>query len=500
MRLIDLLNGLVELEKDEQALLSPIEISGVSLDSRQIQRNNLFVALAGSRMHGLECANQAIIQGARAIIFDPAQGGAVIAKNIKKIPVIAIADLSFVLGKLAGRFYGMPSESMTVIGITGTNGKTSCSQFLGQVLDGCGIIGTLGWGEWGKLHKTLNTTPDALAIQKMLWQFKQDDKHAVAMEVSSHGLAQGRVNAVHFTGAVFTNLSRDHLDYHQSMDDYLAAKLKLMTSPGLKFAVINLDDASSEKVVAAVPESVAVWGVSVKGKSTNTRYDEIVVANNVMHTALGVEFDVLWRNHLQHLAVPLYGDFNVENILCVLGTLLAYGMALPECAERLNRLRSVAGRMEPCVDNAGTSHVFVDYAHTPDALDRVLANLRRHCHKTLWVVLGCGGNRDAGKRPLMGAIAERWADHVVITDDNPRFESGSVIAKEILAGCQTEKAIIIQDRKMAIEYAINNLNDGDCVVIAGKGHEDYQEINGIRYPFNDKLVAEEALKQRVVLS
>ncbi len=496
MKLNSLLKDLVGISKVQQDLIISVEITGMSLDSRQIQTGDLFIALVGSKMHGLNCASQAIGQGAGAILFDPAEGGNELAKAIKAVPAIAVENLSMVLGELAARFYGKPSESLKVIGITGTNGKTSCSQFLGQVLDDCAIIGTLGWGDWSVLQKTVNTTPDALATQRMFADFKALKKRAVAMEVSSHGLAQGRVNGVEFTGAVFTNLSRDHLDYHKSMDEYLDAKLKLFAKPELKFAVINLDDDSSAKVVATVSDLVPVWGISAQGKSVDAGRGESIIAKNVSHTAQGFEFEVSWHTQSHHIAVPLFGEFNVENVLCVLAVMLACGMSLPESAKRLKNIQAVAGRMEPCIDKAGMSRVFIDYAHTPDALERVLASLRQHCHQALWVVFGCGGNRDTGKRPLMGEIAERWADHVVITDDNPRFESNIAIAKEILMGCKTDKAIVIQDRKRAIEHVIMNADSGDCVVIAGKGHEDYQEINDVRNPFSDKLVAEMALTQR----
>jgi UDP-N-acetylmuramoyl-L-alanyl-D-glutamate--2,6-diaminopimelate ligase len=496
MRLTDLLNGLVAISERHSQLIDELNISGLALDSRVVEAGDLFIALAGANQHGLAHVSKVIEQGACAVLFDPSGEGDQLAGKVTDIPVIPVENLGSVLGELAARFYGNPSQGLDVIGITGTNGKTSCSQFLGQLLDGCGIIGTLGWGEWGQLNKTINTTPDALTVQQVLAEFVNEKKKAVAMEVSSHGLDQGRVNGVQFKGAVFTNISRDHLDYHGSMEDYLAAKLKLLQAPGLRFVVVNLDDVSSGQIVEAVPESVVVWGVSTKGKNSNR--GESVLADAIQHTPTGTEFNVRWQGLVRQIKTPLFGDFNVENLLCVLGVMLALGESLADAAKKMQTIKPVTGRLERCGTKAGELNVFVDYAHTPDALCRVLASLRKHCQQSLWVVFGCGGNRDAGKRPQMGGIAEQWADRVIVTDDNPRFENNIGIVNEVLAGCSSDKVVLIQDRKQAIEYAIANAAENDCIVIAGKGHETYQEINGVQYPFNDKQIAEEALHNRFV--
>jgi UDP-N-acetylmuramoyl-L-alanyl-D-glutamate--2,6-diaminopimelate ligase len=494
MKLINLLKGLVTVSEKHLQLVGYLDINGLSLDSRAVEHGHLFIALAGAKQHGLVHISEVIAKGAVAVLFDPANQGSQLAEKITDIPSIPVAHLGLVLGGLATRFYGNPSHKLNVIGITGTNGKTSCSQFLGQLLDNCGIIGTLGWGEWGQLNKTVNTTPDALTVQQVLAGFVKAKKQVVAMEVSSHGLEQGRVNGVHFTGAVFTNISRDHLDYHGSMEAYLAAKLNLLQMPGLKFVVVNLDDESYDKIIAAVPESAVIWGISTKGK--NIEKGESVIADEVQHKAIGTEFNVHWQGVTHKIMTPLYGDFNIENLLCVLAVLLALGESLPNAAKKMQAIKPVIGRMDRCRTQANGLNVFVDYAHTPDALYRVLASLRKHCQKALWLVFGCGGNRDRGKRPQMGQIAEQWADRVIITDDNPRFEDNVKIAQEVLAGCSLGKAILIQDRKQAIGFAIANAAINDAIVIAGKGHENYQEINGIQHPFNDKQIAEEALTAR----
>uniref|UniRef100_UPI001178BCCC UDP-N-acetylmuramoyl-L-alanyl-D-glutamate--2, 6-diaminopimelate ligase n=1 Tax=Crenothrix polyspora TaxID=360316 RepID=UPI001178BCCC len=382
-----------------------------------------------------------------------------------------------------------------VIGITGTNGKTSCSHFLSQLLDDCAIIGTLGWGERGALHQTLNTTPDAVSVQRMLFELLGNGKRAVAMEVSSHALEQGRVNGVHFKGVVFTNVSRDHLDYHGTMDAYLQAKLTLLGKLGIRFAVVNLDDPYSDRVIARIPKSVVAWGISTVGKTVAGM--ECVWVKEMSHDAEGIGFTVNWRTHSQAISVPLYGDFNVENILTTLAVSLAMGGDLMELANKLHFIKPVSGRMEP-LGGGLLPMVFVDYAHTPDALDKVLVSVRKHCLGDLWVVFGCGGNRDTGKRSQMGKIAEQWADYVIVTDDNPRFETSEAIIEDILRECQSNKIQVIQNRKNAIQQAVINATATDCIVIAGKGHETYQDIKGIKMPFSDRQVVMDALNMRIV--
>ncbi|MGR8941219.1 MAG: UDP-N-acetylmuramoyl-L-alanyl-D-glutamate--2,6-diaminopimelate ligase, partial [Gammaproteobacteria bacterium] len=414
---------------------------------------------------------------------------------LRGAPLLAMGGLSGKLGELAARYYGDPSGSMSVIGITGTNGKTSCSQFLSQLLPACGIIGTLGWGEWGRLDKTHNTTPDAVAVQRIMAELRNQHKRSVAMEVSSHGLEQGRVNGVHFRGAVFTNISRDHLDYHGTMAAYVAAKLNLLKMPGLDFAVVNLDDDYAGEILEATPDGVAVWGVSRQGRKAGR--GERVTAENIRHTPGGVEFELCWRQSRVAAAVPLFGDFNIDNSLSVLAVMLALGEPLDQAVRKMRWLKPVPGRMQ----RFGQAHqpvVFVDYAHTPDALEKVLASVRQHCPKHLWVVFGCGGNRDRGKRAEMGTIASRWADHIILTDDNPRHESGQEIVDDILTGCRKDGVQVIRDRERAIKTAVTSAAPDDWIVVAGKGHEDYQEIQGVRYPFSDAETVENVLRSRAI--
>ncbi len=468
-------------------------ITGLALDSRKLAPGNLFLALPGSQQHGLAYVRQAIANGAVAVAYDPDGLTEPPPAQVEGIGLYAVAGLAKKAGDMAARFYGNPSADMAVIGITGTNGKTSCSHYLGQLLEACGVIGTLGWGMGTGLKPTLNTTPDAVALQSLLAQLKAQGARSVAMEVSSHGLDQGRVNGIRFKGAVYTTISRDHLDYHGTMDAYVQAKLQLLAKPGLGFAVVNLDDARSATVLGAVPQGVAVWGVSRTGLSHAG--GETVTAEVLRRRPAGLDLVVRWRQQEQAVVLPLHGDFNAENALLVLAVLLALGGGFSESVRKLGGLTAVPGRMER-FGGGGRPQVFVDYAHTPDALKNVLASVRPHCQGKLWVVFGCGGNRDAGKRPLMRQVAESQADRVVITDDNPRFEGSLAIIKQIMAGSPAGHVQVIADRQEALADVIARAAADDCVVIAGKGHEDYQEINGEKTPFHDRSVVMDALTKR----
>lgn len=471
---------------------SELQISNLTLNSNDVTENSVFIALKGTNHHGLNYAKSVITKGAIAVLFDNEDAklaDEILAdSNGLKIPV---TDLAKNLGEIAAGFYGEPSKKMNVIGITGTNGKTSCSQFLAQTLENCGVIGTIGWGKIGNLQETLNTTPDALTVQKMLETLKNDGCENVAMEVSSHGLAQGRVNGVQFKGAIFTNFSRDHLDYHGTMEAYLETKLKLFNSPHLEFAVINLDDEMSSKIIAVIPECVEIVGVTTKNKIAPR--GETLSAENIDLNLSGIEFSAIWQNQKQACHVPLIGKFNLENVLCVLATMLKLGIDLDDAAQRLNNVKPVAGRMEKFGGENGKPLVIVDYAHTPDALEKVLGSLRAHTKGKLNLVFGCGGNRDKGKRSQMGCVAEKLADYVIITDDNPRFESSEDIIEDILSGFFNNEAKVIYDRATAIKRAIEHAAPQDCVLIAGKGHEDYQEINDEKLPFSDAQCVREVL-------
>jgi len=483
MKLTQLLNNFRQPELDA-------EITGLSLDSRAVMSGDAFFALPGANQHGLSHARQAILNGARAIIYDPQGAALTDVALINNVISIAIPELNCHVSAIAAEFYQHPAQRMTVIGITGTNGKTTCSQLIAQAIPNCGVIGTMGWGEPDHLTETLNTTPDALTIQKILKQFADQGKSTVAMEVSSHGLQQGRVNAVAFKGAVFTNLSRDHLDYHGDMDSYLQAKLALFSHKTLEFAVINLDDANSLKVLNMLAANVQIWTFSTTERRIPNA--ENLLVENISLSADGIHFDIRWREHQANAFTPLVGVFNLENVLAVLSVLLAMAVPFAEAVSRLQKLRPIPGRMEK-FGEINQPRVFVDYAHSPDALEKVLKAVKGNGR--LWVVFGCGGDRDKGKRPEMGKIASILADKIIVTDDNPRNEQSATIINDILAGCQNRNVTVINDRTLAIASAIQQAGKHDCVVIAGKGHENYQEINGKKLPFSDQEIVKQSLAE-----
>ncbi len=483
MKLGELLKGLAVVETD-------MPVSGLALNSADVQPGYVFLAVAGDKQHGLAFADQAFQKGAVAVIYDNKGGGKKLAESNSKRHYIAVDKLREQAGLIASRFYEHPTRLLQVIGITGTNGKTSCSQFLAQVMPACGVIGTLGWGIPGDLRKTRNTTPDALLLQKIMSGFVEREIHSVAMEVSSHGLEQGRINGIIFTGAVFTNISRDHLDYHGSMEAYVRSKLALLKKPELKFVVVNRDDAYYERIIAAVEPGIRIWTFSAGGKQADQ--GQCLTAANVKHGNAGLEFDVVWSGQSAAVKAPVFGEFNLENIMAVLTTLLALDYSLADAADKIGLIQPVVGRMER-FSAVGKPSVFVDYAHTPDALQKVLTDLRRHSKGALWVVFGCGGDRDRGKRAQMGRVAEQWAEHVILTNDNPRTENAERIINDIMLGMKAADVQVITDRATAISRAIDRANPADTVLVAGKGHEDYQEINGVQIPYSDAVVVKELL-------
>lgn len=484
MKLSELLTDLVQIKEDA-------DITHIALDSRDISVGGAFFALAGAMQHGLLYADQVQQQGAVAIIYDPEKQGAELAKACAGIRLIAVNNLSEKLGEIAVRFYADPAQHLNIIGITGTNGKTSCSQFLAQAMEACAVIGTLGWGKYTDLHSTSNTTPDAFSLQKILVQFVEQGLSHVAMEVSSHGLEQGRVNAIKFNGVIFNNLSRDHLDYHPSMEAYFQTKLRLVQWPDLSFVIVNLDDAYAQRVIAAISDQVRILTYSLQNKTHSK--DSSINVSNISYSLAGIECDVYWQDQQARLQVGLLGDFNLQNVLAVLAVLLEKNIPLDTCLTAIRSIKPVIGRMECFTGGAGKPLVVVDYAHTPDALRQVLSTLRRHCSTNLSVVFGCGGDRDKGKRKEMGGIAERLADQVIVTDDNPRFEEGVAIINDVISGLKMHKVRVINDRKSAIEQGILGCSELDVVLVAGKGHEDYQDIQGVKYPFSDREIVQELL-------
>ncbi|HEU0154279.1 MAG TPA: UDP-N-acetylmuramoyl-L-alanyl-D-glutamate--2,6-diaminopimelate ligase [Arenimonas sp.] len=487
MSLNDLLQGQPALPAGFDPLLR-----GLTADSRALREGDAFIALAGASTHGLRHAGQARAAGASVILFEPPAP----ADQMPGDAAVAVPGLRQRQGELADRFYGAPSRALAVAGVTGTNGKTSTVQLLAQALTlGGGVagsIGTLGAGLHGQLVAGERTTPDVIAVHRLLAEMRDAGATHVAMEVSSHALVQGRVDAVAFRIAVFTNLTRDHLDFHGTMEAYGAAKARLFAWPTLQAVVVNLDDAFGPALLARAPAAARRIGLSSRGHA-----DATLRADRVALAPAGLRFDLVEGDARQAVASPLLGRFNVDNLLAVAGALRALDWPLDAVAAMLPRLAPVDGRMSRVGGRDGRPLVVVDYAHTPDALEQALSSLRAHTPGRLTCVLGCGGERDAGKRPQMAAIAEAGADRVVVTDDNPRREDGDAIVAGILAGfVRPDRVQVQRDRAQAIALALADAGPGDVVLVAGKGHEPYQEVQGVKHPFDDLKVARAVLEAR----
>jgi UDP-N-acetylmuramoyl-L-alanyl-D-glutamate--2,6-diaminopimelate ligase len=482
---------LSELLPDVPGVPAELAITGLVQDSRAIRPGDAFVAIAGFGAHGLNFVDVAREAGVAAILFEPPAPADIPAPA----DAIAVPGLRARLGELGDHFHGRPSQATTVVGVTGTNGKTSTVQLLTQAwaLRGVrnGSIGTLGAGLYGEVVPTGFTTPLVLQLHALLAQLRDAGAQAVAMEVSSHALDQGRVDGVHFDVAVFTNLTRDHLDYHGDMQAYGAAKAKLLAWPGLRAAVVNLDDAYGRELRAALPAGTHTIGLSSRGAQADVR------AENVVLDATGIGFDLIVGDERASVQSLLLGRFNVDNLLAVAGALHALGETADAIATTLSQLQPVAGRMNRLGGDHAMPLVVIDYAHTPDALEQALSSLRAHAQGRLVCVFGCGGERDVGKRPQMAAIAEAGADLVIVTDDNPRGEDGDAIVADIVKGFSRPGAVLVQrDRAAAIARAIGAASASDIVLVAGKGHEPYQEIAGVRHPFDDTAVARALLQER----
>lgn len=492
-----LLDGIVP---DSQVLPSR-PLSGLALDSRSVRANYLFLAAAGIRHHGLEFLQEALAKGAVAVLAEPTaewtrERLAELHASLG-IPVIGLPDLSAELSRIAARYYNEPARQMRMVGITGTNGKTSISQFLAQALPAswhCAVIGTLGNGFPGALAPATHTTPDAVRLQQELANLRSAGAGTVAMEVSSHALHQHRVAAVPFHTAVFSNLSRDHLDYHGSMSAYGEAKARLFRGGGLQLAVINTDDDLGRQLAAELNNLTRVVACCSEQSHVAGAADYIRLRDLSLNPAgLSLSFDSSWGRG--KIRSRLLGRFNAENLLLVLGIMLGWGLPLTEAVERIQELTTVSGRMET-FGGDGLPLVVVDFAHTPDAIEKVLLALRAHTQGRLICVFGCGGDRDQGKRPEMGAQAERYADYLVLTDDNPRHEPAGQIIQQIMAGLQQpQMARVIQDRAQAIRHAIGEARVGDVVVLAGKGHEDYQQVGDLKLPFSDTRQVQQILQE-----
>ncbi|HEY6458461.1 MAG TPA: UDP-N-acetylmuramoyl-L-alanyl-D-glutamate--2,6-diaminopimelate ligase [Steroidobacteraceae bacterium] len=508
-----LLSGIVDAPDD-------VMVTDVTLDSREVRPGALFLACRGhdqrNPRHGIEFAAQAAERGARAVIYEAPDAGETraleaAARLLQRIRqragqdedqfVVAVPDLRQHLGVIADRFFGQPSQAVQVVGVTGTNGKTTCAWLIAQALSLCGrpaaYIGTLGYGTAGAgaLQPVAHTTADVVSVHRQLASVRAAGAAVVAMEVSSHALDQGRVDAVRFCAAAFTNLTQDHLDYHGTLPAYGAAKARLFQRATLNARIINIDDAFGRELAGAVS---APGRLVVTGRASAPHTAAHVMATQVRALADGFDITLTssWGN--ARLRVGLLGEFNVDNVLTTLAVLLAAQVPLSEALAALGKCVAAPGRMQRITGPATAQHgaVIVDYAHTPDALQKALAAARGHCQGRLHLVFGCGGDRDRSKRPVMGRIAATGADAVTVTDDNPRSEDPAAIVRDILSGI-TDAAANIRvehDRAAAIRAAIAAAAPRDLVLIAGKGHEDYQIYGTSRHLFNDQQVAHSALE------
>lgn len=503
LKLSELVAGFVRSSESPLAL-DALFASGIQLDSRLVKKGDVFLALFGRNHDARDFIQQAITAGAVAVLVESGREWENLSW-IGPVPVIPVDALSANASALAGRFYGNPSERAGTVGITGTNGKTSCATFCAQSLEALGVdpatIGTLGYGRPGRLATTALTTPDPVFTQRALAELVASGVEAVIMEVSSVGLHQRRVEGVSFDTAVFTNLTRDHLDYHGTMAAYGASKKRLFLMPGLRHAVINLDDAYALDLINDLPSSVALITYS------EHRAEADFTVKNVKLDPLGIAFDLVTPLGTGRVTAGLLGRFNLSNLLAVAACLFSQYRHAPLPTGRtldlaslllaVSALQPVPGRMQLVRVPECEVTVVVDYAHTPDALKSALIGLRDHFSGRLCCVFGAGGNRDIGKRPLMAEVAERHADLLMLTDDNPREESGESIIEQLRSGLERPDSVLLErDRARAIERLVAEAQPGDVVLIAGKGHENYQEVSGVRHPFDDVAQAQKALGLR----
>lgn len=475
-------------------------VQDISANSCAVSPGSLFFACAGRHRHGLDYLSEAVAAGAAAIAWEPAEGVTYRGGAGEGVPVVSVPDLAARLGEFADRFFAMPSAAMQVAGVTGTNGKTTCVQLIARGLEqlgkACGQIGTLGSGRPGDIEPAALTTPDAVTVHRILGGLREGGADFAAIEVSSHALDQGRVNGVRFDTVVFTNLSRDHLDYHGDIDQYGRSKSQLFAQGTFRNAVINVGDSYGRRLIAAIDAQLKPIAVSVDGAELNdyARFVHGHIDRDGID-GLWLRIDSSWGSGI--LTSPLIGRFNAGNLCLALAVLVSWGIPLDDALAALGDITTPPGRMELVPDATHDPWVIVDFAHTPAALEAVLDVVRNFRRGQVWLVFGCGGDRDRGKRAEMGRIAAALADHVVLTDDNPRSESPAAIVAEIRAGMPRTATVSIEhDRRAAIKLALGKAVAGDIVVIAGKGHEATQQVGDQILAFDDRQVVAELVGDR----
>ncbi len=473
---------------------SDTEITGLCLDSREASDGALYICITGNQFDGHQFAAEAVVRGAAAVVTER-------VLDIT-VPQLLVKDSKRAVAAIAAHYYNQPSEKLHLIGVTGTNGKTTVTYLIEQILSAhnrkTGVIGTIEMRYSGSSYPMSRTTPHAIELQRCLSNMSEAGMEYCAMEVSSHALEQGRVMGCRFRTAVFTNLSQDHLDYHETMEKYAEAKGLLFARLGNQiaendgkraYAVINSDDKAYTKFAYLTGTEIVTYGI---GSRADVR------AGDLRMSGKGTEFVLHTFKGAVSISLPLAGRFNVYNALAAAAAALIEGVDLLTIKSALENAATVPGRIE-AVDAGQSFTVLVDYAHTPDGLDNVLAAIKQFAQGKIITVFGCGGDRDPGKRPLMGKIAAKYADFVIITSDNPRSEAPFIIMEQISDGCKAagiceKKLILIEDRRQAIKKAVEIASPSDVVLIAGKGHETSQIINGVSYPFDDRLVAKEAIR------
>jgi UDP-N-acetylmuramoyl-L-alanyl-D-glutamate--2,6-diaminopimelate ligase len=475
--------------------LPEIEVKGLALDSRNVEPGYVFVAMQGQIDHGLAYAELAISKGAVAVLCDAKFDQycqQILARLMSRAICVPVRDLQSQLGKMVNQFYGAPSEKIFISGVTGTDGKTSVSHFIAQAMNqahgSAAVIGTLGNGLIDRLENSSHTTPDVISLHKMLADFYEQGIANVAMEVSSHGLDQERASNVDFDVAVLTNLSRDHLDYHGDIESYKQAKKKLFEQSTAKSIVLNIDDPFGAELYAEYSDTKSIWlyGLNEKQAMQSCLY---AFATNIVNRESGIRFLLTSSQGVAEVKLNLMGEFNVYNVLACFCVLLENKINFNHAIKYIEKLQTVPGRMELIVKENKPS-VVIDFAHTPEALAQALLNVRKHCNGKVICVFGCGGDRDAGKRSLMAEVAEKFSDLVVLTNDNPRTESAEIIIDDIKQGISKDLQLIVEmDRSKAIQQAINIATVNDLVLIAGKGHEQFQIIGDEKFAFSDKAVA-----------
>ena len=492
---------------NDGALPKNILLKRLNNDSRKICRGDVFCAVIGTEQDGRKYIDKAIAQGASLIISESQTKeahGSITYDGKIGTPIIEFFSLNECLFELATQFYCSPAKKLKIIGVTGTNGKTSTTQIIARLSESlgisCGVIGTTGYGQLPNLNPLENTTPGATELLNILSEFAEQQVKLVAMEVSSHAIEQKRVNNQLFNTSVFTNLTRDHLDYHGTMEAYAKAKLGIFSGQQSQIAVINSAEKYALEWALNNAKSADPQPTITIGRDMDiTKYPTYVSASNITHTQTGVAFDLNTHQGNFEVKSHLLGDFNVDNLLAAIAVLIAEGIVLKDIVQAIQNLNPIIGRMESFSAPHKATAV-VDYAHTPDALENALVACRQHCPGALWVVFGCGGNRDAGKRKQMGAIAENCADHVVITNDNPRNEQPEAIAKDILEGCkQPEKISVMLDRQKAVISALTQAKENDLVLLAGKGHEDYIIIGDEQIHYDERALVRSTYNNEVVM-